>query len=54
MTQFTEVFQSLPQFIEEMEPDLEMVYDYVTEQLCTEDLTDTEWSQVIDLFNSFQ
>lgn len=50
---FTEVLESLPQFIDEMQPDVEMIYDFVTEQLCTEDLTDAEWSQVLYLYNSY-
>jgi hypothetical protein len=43
---FNQVLQTLPQFIDEMQPDWGMVYDYVVEQMETPQLTDAEWDAV--------
>jgi hypothetical protein len=47
---FPEVLQSLSQFIDEMEPDWVMVYDFVIEQMGTPYLTDSQWDEVCALY----
>ena len=48
MTQFTSALQSLPQFVQEMDADWQMVYDFMESQ-CG-DLKDYHWEEVYDTF----
>ena len=50
---FTQALQSLPQFIDEMQPDWGMVYDYVVEQMQTSCLTDAQWDKVCALYEPY-
>ena len=50
---FTEALESLPQFVGEMNPDWEMVYDYMTEQMSVADLTPEQILKVTDVYDEF-
>jgi len=50
MMTFTQVLQTLPQFIDEMQPDWGMIYDYVVEQMQTWQLTDSQWDKVCAIY----
>jgi hypothetical protein len=43
------ILSTLPDFIAEMQPDWEMVVDYVESQVSS--LTDAEWAQVENVYN---
>ena len=49
---FTQVLQTLPQFIDEMQPDWGMIYGYVLEQMQTShpQLTDSQWDKVCAIY----
>jgi len=55
MTETTEMFctalQSLPQFIEEMDADWGMVYDYMEAQVGQ--LTNVQWDEVEKVYNPY-
>lgn len=48
---FTESLESLPDFIAEMNPDWQMVHDYVTEQIEVEQLTGEQIVQVSKIYD---
>jgi hypothetical protein len=48
---FYSALQSLPQFIEEMDADWGMVYDFMEAQVGT--LTDAQWEEVEAVYNPF-
>jgi len=48
---FTESLESLPDFIAEMNPDWQMVFDYVIEQCEVDDLTPEQISQVSKIYD---
>ncbi len=50
---FTEALESLPQFVSEMNPDWEMVYDYMTEQMSIDELTPEQILKVTDVYDEF-
>jgi hypothetical protein len=50
---FTEALESLPQFVSEMNPDWEMVYDYMTEQMSIDDLTPEQILKVTDVYDEY-
>lgn len=50
---FTEALESLPQFVGEMNPDWEMVYDYMTEQMSVDNLTPEQILKVTDVYDEF-
>ncbi len=50
---FTESLESLPDFIAEMNPDWQMVYDYVTEQNEVEQLTGEQIVQVSKIYDEY-
>jgi|TARA_X000001382_G_scaffold121314_1_gene103510 hypothetical protein len=50
---FTEALESLPQFVSEMNPDWEMVYDYMTEQMSVDNLTPEQILKVTDVYDEF-
>jgi len=50
---FTEALESLPQFVSEMNPDWEMVYDYMTEQMSIDELTPEQILKVTDVYDEY-
>jgi len=50
---FTELLESLPDFIAEMNPDWTMVSDYVIEQCEIDDLTPEQISQVSKIYDEY-
>ena len=48
---FQEALQSLPDFIYEMEPNWEMVYDYVCEQTNLDELNQDQIAQMIKVYD---
>ena len=48
---FNSVLESLPQFIEEMDADWCMVYDYMEAQVGY--LTDAQWTEVEKVYNPY-
>ena len=49
---FNSVLESLPQFIEEMDADWVMIYDYMEAQVGA--LTDAQWEKVETVYEPFK
>jgi len=47
----TEILETLPQFIQEMDADWCMIYDFIEAQVGH--LTDAEWDEVAKVYESF-
>ena len=50
-TETTEILETLPQFIQEMDADWCMVYDFIEAQVGR--LTDAEWDEVAKVYELF-
>jgi len=50
-TEMTEILETLPQFIQEMDADWCMVYDFIEAQVGR--LTDAEWDEVAKVYETF-
>ena len=50
-TEMTEILETLPQFIQEMDADWCMVYDFIEAQVGR--LTDAEWDEVAKVYEAF-
>jgi len=48
---FQDALQSLPDFIYEMQPNWEMVYDYVCEQIEEDELNQEQIAQMIKIYD---
>ena len=51
MTEMTEILETLPQFIQEMDADWCMIYDFIEAQVGH--LTDAEWDEVAKVYEAF-
>ena len=49
--QFQDALQSLPDFIYEMQPNWEMVYDYVCEQINEDELNQEQIAKMIKIYD---